>query len=197
MSPEINSDGSIYETHSIGAYNGESPLSMAAAYAAFANGGYYIEPYSITKIVYKNSGEEKNYTTKKTQAMSDSTAYIITDILRWAVTDGLSSNARVSGIEVASKTGTTNYDEATITAHKLSSSAINDSWIIAYTQSYSLAIWYGYDTISNVNYNTAGANKTLIKAVVKAVFTEKGETFTIPDSVVKVSVEKDSDKLIG
>ena len=40
----------LHEAHALGGYNGESPLTLSAAYAAFANGGYYIEPHSYTKF---------------------------------------------------------------------------------------------------------------------------------------------------
>ena len=42
--------GEINESHSIGGFDGVNPLEMSAAYAAFARGGTYIEPYSFTKI---------------------------------------------------------------------------------------------------------------------------------------------------
>ena len=50
LHPEV-SNGIIHEAHSIGGYTGENPRTMAAAYAAFGNGGYYIKPYSYTKII--------------------------------------------------------------------------------------------------------------------------------------------------
>ena len=51
---------SIHEAHALGAFSGATPLQMAAAYAAFANGGYYYEPYSVSKIVYRDTGEITN-----------------------------------------------------------------------------------------------------------------------------------------
>ena len=55
---------------------------MAGAYQAFSNGGYFYEPYSINKIVLRNTGETFNYSSDKTKVMSDSTAYMITDVLK-------------------------------------------------------------------------------------------------------------------
>lgn len=194
MSPEVV-DGVIYETHAVGAYTGESPLKMAAAYAAFGNGGFYIKPYSVNKIVYINTGKEEIYKPVKKQAMSDSTAFIITDCLLWATNSGLSSNARVSGVNIAAKTGTTNYDAATLKKYKLPGSAINDLWMIAYSPSYSIGIWYGYDTISSDHWNTAGSNRNVVRSAITAIFTEKGETFNTPSSVVKVTVERNSNPI--
>ena len=56
IEPEV-SNGKIHEAHSIGAFTGVSPLKMSAAYAAFSNGGYYNEPYSVSKIVFRNTGK--------------------------------------------------------------------------------------------------------------------------------------------
>jgi hypothetical protein len=56
LSPEI-SGNSLHEAHAIGGYNGESPLTVAAAYASFGNGGTYNKPYSYTKLTYRDSGE--------------------------------------------------------------------------------------------------------------------------------------------
>ena len=74
-------NGVMHEGHALGSFNGTNPLEMAAAYAVFANGGYYIEPYTVTKIVYLDSNQVKEYKPSKTKVISDSTAYIITNSL--------------------------------------------------------------------------------------------------------------------
>lgn len=70
ITPEI-SNGKIHEAHALGAFNGVNPLQMSGAYAAFSNGGYYNEPYSVSKIVYRDSGETVKHKDNKKQAMSD------------------------------------------------------------------------------------------------------------------------------
>ena len=85
LSPETE-DGYLHEAHAIGAYgdgvtSGESPLTIAAAYSAFANGGYYTEPYTFTKIVYRNSDEVYEYKPTTNKVMSESTAYMVADML--------------------------------------------------------------------------------------------------------------------
>ena len=52
LHPQVE-NGMVYESHALGGYDGEAPLTMAGAYAAFANGGYYTKPYTYTKIVYR------------------------------------------------------------------------------------------------------------------------------------------------
>ena len=55
----------LYESASIGAFDGVSPLQLSAAYGAYARGGYYIEQYAYTNIVYRNSNSEYRRTLKK------------------------------------------------------------------------------------------------------------------------------------
>ena len=108
ITPEI-SNGRIHEAHALGAFNGSNPLEMAAAYASFANGGTYYKPYTVNKIVNRQTSEIKEFSSKGVKVMSDSTAFMITDVLKTAVTSGLSGAARVNGINVAAKTGSTNF----------------------------------------------------------------------------------------
>ncbi|MDZ7835476.1 MAG: penicillin-binding transpeptidase domain-containing protein [Alkalibacterium sp.] len=64
------------------AINGEmTPLQMAASYASFANGGEYTEPYTVSKVITQD-GQEINLTPETNQAMSDYTAYMVTDMLK-------------------------------------------------------------------------------------------------------------------
>ena len=81
ITPEI-SNGSIHEAHAIGAFTGSNPLSMAGAYQIFSNGGYYYEPYSVNKIIFRNDNKTIEYSSPKVRVISDSTAYMITDVLK-------------------------------------------------------------------------------------------------------------------
>ena len=85
------------DSYSIGAVNLVSPVDLAAAYAAFANGGYYIEPYSFTKIVDPETEKVYEYKYTKEKVMSDSTAYMITSILVTAGKENVGGNINISG----------------------------------------------------------------------------------------------------
>ncbi|MBP3920312.1 MAG: transglycosylase domain-containing protein [Bacilli bacterium] len=186
LSPEAD----LHEAHAIGAYNGESPLSVAAAYSTFANGGYYTEPYAFTKIVYRNSDEEYEYKPKTTKVMSEATAYMVADML--VTTSGWATgSSSVNGISYGSKTGTTNYDDKTMALHNLPGDAVNDLWVAGICRDYATAIWYGYDEISNQYYNHGNGNTRLYSQLIKGVFTGT-PSFTKPNGVVSVTVEKDS-----
>lgn len=187
----LHPESSLHEAHSVGGYNGESPLSLAGAYQAIANGGYYIEPHSVRKIVYLESGDEFNVVTPKEKAMSASTAYMLTDML--ITTARKAYGSQINGATVASKTGTTDFSPATIKAHGLSSKAINDLWYAGFNKNYTLTVWYGYSEIDKQYYSKRGntTHKKIFIAVGKQLF--KGNNMmSKPSNVVSVEVEKDS-----
>lgn len=191
-------DNTINEAYSIGgmAY-GVSPLDMAEAYACFANGGYHIETHAVTKIVYNNSGkeiivgDEDKY--KKEKVMSDSTAYLMNNVLKYAVDAAFNGGAKMPGYTVAAKTGTSNLDSTTIRKYGLPGGAVADLWTVAYTPEYAVALWYGYKETDSTHYlSGASAPKDdLMKYVIKTVpMTTKN--WEMPSSVVQVTVEKDT-----
>ena len=183
----------LHEAHAIGGYNGESPLPMAAAYAAFGNGGYYNEPYSFSKILYNDTGDTFINKTETKQVMSEATAYMITYMLQKTREYGIDAGnyKDVNGVPYAAKTGTTNFDEATKKQFHLSSSAVNDLWVVGYNTQYSIAVWYGYDKIQDGTNKLSTQHQRLFQAVAKGAFTDKSD-FKQPSSVVKVTTEKDS-----
>ncbi len=191
LHPEGNG-GTIHEAHSIGGYNGESPLTLVAAYAAFANGGTYIEPYSFTKIIYKDSDKEFNVTPITRKAMSDSTAYMITSVLLDTAKYTTGTN-KVNGISYANKTGTTNFSSETKKIHGLPYNAVNDLWVAGYSRDYAIALWYGYDHIDKnyTNKLSSGQNARLFKAIIKGVLSGT-KSFTMPSSVIEVEIETET-----
>jgi len=181
----------LHEAHSIGGYTGESPLSMAAAYAAFSNGGYYIEPYAYTKVIITETGDEYAPKINKIQAMSPETAYIISDMLVDTAKSALGRYANINNAVYGAKTGTTNYDKKTLADLGLTyTSAVNDLWVVGFDTNYSLGVWYGYDVNNSEHYNTLSSsqNSRLFQAVGKKIFTSKTD-FTRPSGVVKVEIE--------
>lgn len=211
ITPETSNNSKyLHEAHSIGAFNGSDPLEMAAAYAAFANGGIYYEPYSVNKIVYRDTGETYIYETESRRVMSEATAFMITYCLKYAVTDGLSSGAAIKGINIAAKTGTTNFTSADAKKWNLPSIAVNDAWIIGYDPDTAVGMWYGYDEMikhdssksrcstnsyylksasSGCKVNVLTERNRLYTTAGKVLFTSNGKDFKVPKSVVKVAVE--------
>ena len=192
LSPEVQSNGKLHEAHAIGGYTGESPMTVAAAYAAFGNSGTYNEPHTFTKIEFDESGETYENDYEKTKVMSPETAYMVTDMLVDTGKDALGRYNNINGSEFAAKTGTTNFDEKTMEARNLPSNAVNDLWVAGYNSEYSIAVWYGYENL-NEGYNRFGSsqNSRLFQAVAKNFF-NKDAKFEKPDGVVEVTVERNT-----
>lgn len=191
ITPEYLNPNSTYinEAHSIGGFNGVSPLELAGAYAAFGNGGYYTEPHSFTKIVYKNGTNEitEEFTYNKKRVMKATTAYMISSILK----NVTPSSVRVKGTDLSSKTGTSSADYNLIKKLHLPSSTIGDAWTVTYSPDYAVAIWYGYDKITKKTYMTSShgwsERRKIQKAIVNKVM-NKNSRFKRPSGLVSARV---------
>lgn len=132
-------------TEQEGTKYGVSSLKMAAAYAAFANGGTYYKPQYVNKIVFPD-GTEQTFNTEGTKAMDASTAYMVTDILKDVIT-GLGNNAYINGLYQAGKTGTSNYTDDQIAKITSPYAIYPDTSFVGFTPHYSMAVWIGYSNI--------------------------------------------------
>lgn len=203
ITPEVDKNGKIHEAHSIGSFTGStkkgesrnSPMTMAGAYQAFSNGGYYIKPHTIKKFVYKDTDEVVETKATKTRVMNDSTAYIINYSLNWSATEGLAKSAAgISGVQTAAKTGTSNFDEATRKKFHLSSKAVNDLWVCGYTPKQTITFWYGYADIRKGHSTTSSwsTRDKFYRNLAENLFDKDGSSFERPSSIEEVSVVRNS-----
>ena len=203
ITPEVDKNGKIHEAHSIGSFTGStkkeesrnSPMTMAGAYQAFSNGGYYIKPHTIKKFVYKDTDEVVETKSAKTRVMNDSTAYIINYSLNWSATEGLAKSAAgISGVQTAAKTGTSNFDEATRKRYHLSGKAVNDLWVCGYTPKQTITFWYGYDSITKGHSTTSSwsTRDKFYRNLAENLFDKDGSSFARPSSIEEVSVVRNS-----
>ncbi|MCP6682165.1 transglycosylase domain-containing protein [Bacillus nakamurai] len=194
----LNKD-SVTESYSIGGFGddnrGVSPLTMAGAYSAFGNNGTYNEPHAVTSIEF-NDGTKLDLTPKPKSAMSDYTAFMITDMLKSAVQTGTGKLAQVPNVEVAGKTGTTNFTDDYMKAHNIASGGVPDSWFVGYTPQYTAAVWTGVDSQNKVGkLSLSKADQQVAKRIFQKLisYVDNGKgSFEQPDSVVKETVEKGS-----
>lgn len=189
-------DGNVvHESHALGGYTGENPLSMAAAYNAYSSNGYYTEPYSFTKIVYTDSDETYTYKPTKKKVVSDETSYIMSRILIDTAQSYSSYYKYINGVTYAAKSGTSNLTDATIKQFNLPSNAVADLWFAGYNGEYAIAVWYGYDDLT-IGYNTFGSkqNNRLFQAAAKGVFKKSLDT-TMPEDVTEVTLESETNLL--
>ena len=198
ITPEI-SGNTLHEAHAIGAFNGSNPMQMAGAYQIFSNGGTYIEPYLVSKIVLRATGEVITPKIDKKQVISDSTSYMIADVLKGAVTQrmrGAGSRYQITD-NFSVKTGTTNYPSNTWDYYpSLANDAIPDCWAIGFTNKHVISIWYGYKELDKDHldrvlhwYPSITQRDNLFNALANAAFSHDGSDFVMPDSVVKVGIE--------
>ena len=142
----VTNDGkeSLVESNSIGA--NLSPLKMAAAYSAFANYGTYSKPYTVTKITTRD-GQVLQFKPEQHQAMKDSTAYMITNMLKDTFTYGFANDLKMGNLPHAAKTGSTNYtpEQRKQIGASENEFVIPDSWFIGYSPAYTISVWTGYD----------------------------------------------------
>jgi len=130
-----------------------SPLEMAKIYTVFSNYGHMIEPKLINKIISKYN--TAIYETKPKE-IADFTkpeqAYLMTTILKDVIKRGTGKNARVEGLELAGKTGTTNN--------------YIDAWFCGYSPDITTIIWYGRDQYKTIFKGATGGK------IVAPVFSE-------------------------
>ena len=126
---------------------GASSEKMAAAYATFANGGTYYKPQYVNRVVFSD-GTTRNFDTSGTRVMKETTAYMMTDMLKSVITAGIGYNAYISGLYHAGKTGTSNYSDNELKKltkdYSYSSIVTPDESFVGYTTQYSMAVWTGY-----------------------------------------------------
>lgn len=123
---------------------GASSEKMAAAYAAFANGGIYHKPMYINKVVFSD-GSEKEFSNVGTRAMKETTAYMMTDMMKTVLAYGTGRGAYLPWLPQAGKTGTSNYTDDEIEKHiKNTGYVAPDEMFVGYTRKYSMAVWTGY-----------------------------------------------------
>ncbi len=123
---------------------GASSEKMAAAYAAFANGGIYHKPMYINKVIFSD-GSSKEFSDAGTRAMKETTAYMMTEIMKTVLTYGTGRGAYMSWLPQAGKTGTSNYTDDEIENYiKRYDYVAPDELFVGYTRKYSMAVWTGY-----------------------------------------------------
>lgn len=107
-----------------------SPIDMAKYYTMFASGGALTNPMLIRHVVTPN-GETIRYENRSRQVNTPEQIYLMTSILKDVVGYGTGTAARVGGMEIAGKTGTTNKNV--------------DAWFVGYSPTVETVVWFGHD----------------------------------------------------
>lgn len=166
---------------------GASSEKMAAAYAAFANGGTYYKPMYIHKVVFSD-GSEKEFSNVGTRAMKETTAYMMTDMMKTVLVYGIGRGAYLPWLPQAGKTGTSNYTDEEIEKYiKNTGYVAPDEMFVGYTRKYAMAVWTGY---SNRLTPLVGDGLTVAAKVYRSMMTylsegSNPEDWNMPDGIYR------------
>jgi penicillin-binding protein 1A len=126
----------------------EPLLSLAAAYAAFANLGIWSEPTRIVRVVDRDGNVLDAGTNRQEQVITPYIAGQMVELMKGSVQYGTSTAASSLGHELAGKTGTVND--------------FTDAWFIGYTPSVVCGVWIGYsDQKKSLGQGESGASAAL------------------------------------
>jgi len=129
-----------YPSISLGAEEA-TPLEMAAAYAAIANGGLYHAPSFVEKVTDRNGKVLFQGRSRAKRAFSVQTARVAQQVMQTVVTQGTGTAARLPGRQVAGKTGT--------------SQEWQNAWFVGFTPQLTTAVWMG-SPVGNVPMKGVG-----------------------------------------
>lgn len=118
-----------------------SPLEAAREYSIFSNQGTLVYPYLINQIIDRE-GNSTYFKKEEEPITSKEQAFLMTSILQDAINKGTGRQAKVRGIALAGKTGTSNDNV--------------DAWFCGYSPSIQVIIWYGRDDNSSIGKYESG-----------------------------------------
>jgi penicillin-binding protein 1A len=175
-----------YLTMGLGA-GAATPMQMATAYSVFANGGYRITPYLISKIT--DSHDAPLSEAKPTLAGKDAeraidprNAFIMTTLLREVITSGTATRAlELKRKDLAGKTGTTNENV--------------DAWFCGFNAAQVGIAWIGYDQPKTLGTNETGSVAALpiwISYMQRALKGVPEQIADAPPGVVSMRINPDT-----
>jgi penicillin-binding protein 1A len=119
-----------------------TPLELTAAYAVFANGGYRVQPYMVTRIDISGRPVYTRAAPQPQRVLDHEVVQDLNAMMYGVVIGGTGGNASLKGREAAGKTGTTQDSK--------------DAWFVGYTTDYVAAAWIGNDDAKPTRNVTGG-----------------------------------------
>ena len=136
-----------------GMTTGVSPMKIASAYTALANGGIRSEGFFITKIVDSTGAVVVDNTKpEQNRATSPEIAEEMTSLLMGVFTNGTGKSNKPAGYTIAGKTGSTQLTFENDTG------GTKDQWTVGYTPDIVLTTWMGFDKTDEEHYMTSGTS---------------------------------------
>ena len=154
---------------------GVSTRDMATAFATFPNDGVYREARTFTRVEDADGNVLLDNTREEEQVIKDTTAYYMNNMLTQVVVGehGGGYEARISGMTVAGKTGTTDTKD--------------NRWFVGYTPYYTAAVWVGFETPARVPASGNPAAQMFQKVMAPIHSGLEKQSFTQPSGLTQVS----------
>ena len=164
--------------------SGVSLQEITASMGAFANGGLYVPPIFIHRIVDANDQVIEENLPRAQRAIRPDIAYVMTSMLQDVIENGTGRRVRVLGRPVAGKTGTTND--------------FRDAWFLGYTPDLVAGVWLGIDDRRVLGHRESGgrvAAPVWLEFMQAAVQGQPITDFPIPPQVRFYRVDAQSGRL--
>jgi penicillin-binding protein 1A len=135
-----------------------SPLELAGKYTIISNYGTRVEPVLIASVQGAKGEDLYKEKSAGSRLVEPKQSYLMINILQDVVRRGTGRRARVKGVEVAGKTGTTND--------------YKDAWFCGFTPDIEAVVWYGQDDNTPLKKGEAGgrAAAPVVGAVIKRIY---------------------------
>src|SRR6185369_2518083 len=158
---------------------GVTLLELTSAYGVFANQGVAVAPHLITRVEDADGVSIWTDVPGRHQAVTASTAFLMSSMLADVITSGTGTAARAAGFKLpaAGKTGTT--DDYT------------DAWFVGYTPHLVAGVWFGLDTpapIMNRGFAAVVAVPAWAEFMKRATAKDGADWFQPPLDVEKVAI---------
>jgi penicillin-binding protein 1A len=156
-----------------------SPLEFSKYFSSFANNGVQVEP-NLVNYIEKNANVVYEKTQKSTLITEETQSYIMTTILQDVIRNGTGKQAKVDGIELAGKTGTTNSNV--------------DAWFVGYSPTIQTVIWFGNDDNTPMHSVETGGRIaapafSLYYQNILRLYPQVQRKFSVPDGIIEVNIK--------
>ena len=163
-----------------GMREGFTMQELLSAYLTLADGGLFAPARTIARVL---SGEKVLYerADNRTRALSEGTAYLLSDMLHTAATEGTAKKLKALPYFVSAKTGTGGTEKGN-----------TDAYAVGYTSEHALGVWMGMRDNSPIATTGGGEPANELLALFEALYGERTpEEFVRPESVVEAALDRE------
>ena len=160
-----------------------TPLEVATAYTAFANGGV-IKPLRAVARVLSGEDSIEPKQPEGPRIARETTTFLVTHMMRSVLNEGTGAGARGAGftLDAAGKSGTTND--------------LRDAWFVGFTRDLLAVVWVGFDDNTPLGLSGTQAALPIWTAFMKrALAGHSSGSFESPEGISFVEIDRDTGRL--